>query len=123
MPLVMQEWNVYRGRAIAHWLQENGVPVIPNIRWGDERTYELCCSGIQHGGTIAIGSHGCVKLLQERTPFTKGLDYVIKRIQPDTIVVYGKTPDIIFDEYRKSGIVVKQFESDFCIAHRRAVSK
>ena len=119
MPLVMQEWNVYRGRAIAHWLQENGVPVIPNIRWGDERTYELCCSGIQHGGTIAIGSHGCVKLLQERTPFTKGLDYVIKRIQPDTIVVYGKTPDIIFDEYRKSGIVVKQFESDFCIAHRR----
>ena len=50
MPLVMQEWNVYRSRALAHWLQENGVRVIPNIRWGDERTYELCCEGISQGG-------------------------------------------------------------------------
>lgn len=123
MPLVMQEWNVYRSRAIAHWLQENGVRVIPNIRWGDERTHELCCCGIQDGGTIAIGSHGCIKLLQEREVFRNGLDYVVGRICPDTIVVYGKAPDIIFDKYRKSGIVIKQFESDFSIAHRKAVSE
>ena len=25
MPLVMQQWNIYRGRAIGHWLQENGM--------------------------------------------------------------------------------------------------
>ncbi len=31
MPLVMQHWNIYRSRAIGYWLQENGVPVIPNI--------------------------------------------------------------------------------------------
>jgi hypothetical protein len=123
MPLVMQEWNVYRNRAIAHWLQENGIPVIPNIRWGDERTYELCCSGIQKGGTIAIGSHGCIKLLQEREPFKSGLDYVINHICPDTIVVYGKAPDIIFDKYRKKGITIRQFESDFSITHRKAVSR
>ncbi len=24
MPLVMQEWNTYRGRALAFWLQKNG---------------------------------------------------------------------------------------------------
>ncbi len=117
MPLVMQEWNIYRSRAIAHWLQENGIPVIPNIRWRDERTYALCCSGIQQGGTIAIGSHGCIKLLQEREPFKKGLDYIIRHICPDTIIVYGKTPDVIFNKYRKSGITIKQFESDFGIAH------
>lgn len=123
MPLVMQEWNIYRSRAIAHWLQENGIPVIPNIRWGDERTYALCCSGIQQGGTIAIGSHGCIKLLQEREPFKEGLDYIIRHICPDTIIVYGKAPDVIFDKYRKSGITIKQFESDFGIAHRKAVSR
>ena len=123
MPLVMQEWNVYRGRAIAPWLQENGVPVIPNIRWGDERTYKLCCCGIHHGGTIAVGPHGCIKLLQEREPFKNGLDYVVRRIRPDTIVVYGKAPDDIFDKYRKSGIIIKQFESVFCITHRKAVSE
>lgn len=38
MPLVMQMWNTYRGRSIGFWLQANGIPVIPNVRWGDERT-------------------------------------------------------------------------------------
>lgn len=123
MPLVMQEWNVYRNRAIAHWLQEEGVSVIPNIRWGDKRTYKICCNGIQQGGTIAIGSHGCIKLLQEREPFKSGLDYVVSRLHPKTIVVYGKAPDAIFEKYRKSGIVIKQFESDFSIAHRKVVSE
>lgn len=123
MPLVMQEWNIYRSRALAHWLRQNGVRVIPNIRWGDERTYELCCTGISDGGTIAIGSHGCIKLLQEREPFKKGLDYVVGQLHPDTIVVYGKAPDSIFERYRESGISVKQFESGFAIAHRKAVSE
>jgi len=123
MPLVMQEWNTYRSRALAHWLQENGVRVIPNIRWGDERTYELCCTGIPKGGTIAVGSHGCIKLLQEREPFKKGLDYVVKSIRPDTIVVYGKAPDYIFGEHRESGIVIRQFESVFNITHRKAASE
>ena len=50
MPLVMQQWNIYRSRAIGHWLQENGVSVIPDIRFGDERTYEASCAGIQKHG-------------------------------------------------------------------------
>ncbi len=32
MPLVMQQWNIYRSRAIGHWLQEkrcNGYPEYP----------------------------------------------------------------------------------------------
>ena len=123
MPLVMQEWNIYRSRALAHWLQENGVRVIPNIRWGDERTYELCCEGISQGGTIAIGSHGCIKLLQEREPFKNGLDYVVGRLKPDAIVVYGKAPDSVFGEYRKTGILIQQVDSAFTLTHRKAVSE
>ena len=120
---MMQEWNVYRSRAIAHWLQESGIRVIPNIRWGDERTYELCCCGIRHGGAIAVGSHECIKLLREREEFKNGLDYITGRLRPDTIVVYGKTPDVVFDKYRKRGIVIKQFNSDTEIAHRKAVGE
>lgn len=121
MPLVMQEWNIYRSRALAHWLQENGVRVIPNIRWGDERTYSLSCMGISQGGTIAVGSHGCIKLLQEREPFRAGLDYAVEHLCPKTIVVYGKAPDAIFGKYREIGVHIKQFDSDFMKAHRKAV--
>ena len=34
MPLAMQIWNTYRNRAIGYWLQSNGVPIVPNVRWG-----------------------------------------------------------------------------------------
>jgi len=32
LPLAMQIWNTYRNRAIAYWLQNNGVNIVPNIR-------------------------------------------------------------------------------------------
>lgn len=121
MPLVMQQWNIYRSRAIGHWLQENGVSVIPNIRFGDERTYEVSCVGIQKHGTIAVGSHGCIKLSSDRSYFVNGLEYVVDRLEPSILVVYGTAPDNIFASYKEKGIEVLQFDSDF-MQSRKAVS-
>lgn len=122
MPLVMQHWNIYRSRAIGHWLQENGLPVISNVRWSDDRTYELCCTGVPDDSIIAIGSHGCIRLLQERKYFTQGLDYVVNRLKPKTIIVYGTAPDAIFSKYKEAGITILQFDSDYMIAHKKAVN-
>ncbi len=121
MPLVMQQWNIYRGRAIAHWLQENGIPVIPNMRFGDERTFEMSCAGVKKHGVIAVGSHGCIKLLNERKYFKDGLDYVVEKLEPSTVVVYGTAPDCIFAEYKNAGIEILQFDSDF-MQSRKAVN-
>ncbi len=120
MPLVMQQWNVYRSHAIASWLNENGIPVIPNIRWGDERSFDFCCLGIEHNSTIAIGSHGCIKLLSEREWFARGLDYVVKKVRPKIIAVYGTDPDYIFDKYKRNGIRIVHLDTDYNIAHQKA---
>ena len=121
MPLVMQEWNTYRNRAIGHWLPENGITVIPNIRFADERSYTFCCDGIAKGSSIAVGSHGCIKIKAERVYFEKGLDAIIHKLEPKRIIVYGKAPDNIFSDYIKSGIEICQFDSD-CSISRKAVS-
>ena len=122
MPLVMQQWNIYRSHAVAAWLQSEGIPVIANVRWGDKRTYNICCLGIPKSSTIAIGSHSCIKLLQERSFFINGLEYVVKKLKPKTIVVYGATPNAIFDKYKNAGIEILQFDSDCMVAHQKAVS-
>ena len=122
MPLVMQQWNTYRGRAIGHWFQENGIPVIANVRWGDERTYGLSCTGIAKGGCIAVGSHGCIKLIREREYFAAGLAYAVKTLEPKIIIVYGTAPDSVFGEYRRAGISVLQFDSSYAVSHEKAVS-
>ncbi len=120
MPLVMQHWNIYRSRALAHWLQENGVSVIPNIRFGDNRTFESACAGVEKHGTIAVGSHGYTKLIKERKYFKDGLNYIINSLEPTTIVVYGATPDKMFGKYKNMGIEILQFDSDF-MRSRKAV--
>lgn len=118
MPLVMQQWNTYRGKAIGQWLQENGVPVIPNIRFGDERTFEFCCAGVKKESTIAIGSHSCIKTKTERTFFRQGLEYVTECLKPSKMIVYGSAPDEIFLPYKLKGIEILQFDSETALAHK-----
>ena len=113
MPFVMQLWNIYRSRAIGCWLQRNGVTVIPNIRYGDKRTYRICCDGISKCGVIAVGSHGTLKNKEDRRIFAEGLSVVVNRIQPQVIVVYGFVPDDIFAQHKERGIEIVHFESDF----------
>ena len=122
MPLVMQQWNIYRSRALGHWLQENGVQVIVNVRWGDKRTYPVCCSGVPNNAVICVGSHGCIKLTRERNHFSTGLNYVVRTLHPKTIIVYGAVPEDIFEQYTDAGISIIHFESDFNVTHKKAVN-
>ncbi len=122
MPLVMQEWNTYRGRALAHWLQENGIEVIPNVRFNDERTYEFCFDGIERNKTIAVGTHGCIKRIEDRELFKLGLRETVERLSPKNIIVYGAAPDDIFGEYKKLCINITVFEREFSMSRKKVVA-
>lgn len=117
MPYTMQLWNIYRSRAIGFWLQENGVKVIVNIRYGDSRTYASCCDGAPRCCTIAVGTHGTLKHSDDKEYFVEGLKLAVAKLRPTAMVVYGAAPESIFDVYRKMGIDVVQFDSDFACAH------
>jgi len=108
MPLAMQIWNTYRNRAIAFWLQNNGVNVIPNVRWGDERTYSFCFEGIPENSVVAISTNGCIQDKTDRLYFKQGLRAMVDRLAPSTIVNYSYAPDDIFLPYKEAGINVIQ---------------
>jgi len=121
MPFAMQLWNIYRSRAIGNWLQSKGIQIIPNIRFGDERTYQLCCDGIEKHSVISIGSHGTIKNRQDRYIFFKGLDVVINFLEPSTVIIYGAAPIIYFQKYQDIGIKIIQFNSDYAISHGEVI--
>jgi hypothetical protein len=120
MPLVMQAWNTYRNRAMGYWLSQNGIRVIPNVRWGDERTYEFCFDGLPKHSAVAVGTHGCVKNRKDRGYFTSGFLTMLERIHPTRIIVYGKNNDRIFPPLftHAYGVKIVSFESDFSLSHR-----
>ena len=118
MPLVQQEWNTYRGKALGHWWQKNGILVIPNVRTADERSYMFCCNGVARSSIIAVGSHGCLKYREERLYFQRGLEFCIEQLCPKTVVVYGAAPrDVFFCCYSR-GIEVIQFDSEFASSRK-----
>ncbi len=103
MPFAMQVWNIFRARTIGSWLQQNGIKVIPNIRFGDDRTFDICCDGIPRHGTIAIGTLGCIKVKNYRDVFNAGVCHITDRLKPETIIFYGTAPQCI-DELKRNGI-------------------
>lgn len=121
MPLVMQAWNTYRNRALACWLQNNGVEVIPNIRFGDKRTYDFCFDGIEKNKTVAVGTYGCIKRKEDKEFFCLGLAELVKRLSPKTIIVYGAAPDSIFYKYKSLGIEIIQFDSVFSNSRKSVI--
>ena len=122
MPLVMQLWNTYRSRAIAVWLQDNGVEVIPNIRFGDERTFSFCFDGVEENKTVAVGTHGCIKRKEDKIFFKIGLARMVQRLSPKTIIVYGSAPDSIFKPYKDMGINIIAFESEFSKSRKQVTA-
>lgn len=117
MPLAMQIWNIYRSRAIGHWLQLNGVTVIPNMRFGDRRTYRICCDGISKHCVIAFGSHGNMKRIVNRAIFMQGFDEVVRRLEPTAVVIYGSFPKQWFQKYIDDGLEV------ICFSNKRGASQ
>lgn len=38
----LQQANTYMNRAVGFFFQKNGIPVIPNVRWSDESSFDYC---------------------------------------------------------------------------------
>ena len=106
MPLVMQMWNTYRNRALAYWLQKNGIHTIPNVRWGDERTYAFAFEGLMQGGTYSVCTNGCIQNKLDRYFFKKGLEKMVEVLKPDTIVNYSYMSKDIFSSCKEQGIEI-----------------
>ena len=119
MPLTMQIWNIYRSRAIGCWLQREGINIIVNIRYGDERTYSVCCDGVSENCVISIGTHGIMRRSVDRQYLFQGLDTVIAILHPSDIIIYGTAPDKYFHKYVCSGIRIHAFESEYAITHKK----
>ncbi len=122
MPLCMQLWNTYRGRALAAWLQSNGIEIIPNVRWNDDRTFTFAFNSIEKDKTIAVGTHGCIKRKEDKDYFKVGLAKAVKRLKPKCIIVYGAAPDDIFAEYKDKGINIVIFESEFSKSRKQVIA-
>jgi hypothetical protein len=89
MPFALQIFHTYWNRALTFWLQNQNFTVVPNVRFGDERSYSFCFEGIPPKSVISIGTHGCMKKKEDIHYETKGVSETIKQLKPEAIILYG----------------------------------
>ena len=106
MPLCLQIANTYMNRAIGSYLQSEGIYVIPNVRWSDERSYttielpeKFAFIGLPKNSILSIGTYGCIQGKDNKHYFREGLRAMIEELTPKVVLVYGSMPDCIFKEF------------------------
>lgn len=102
-PLCVQLTSIYLNRAIGYYLKQQGIYVIPNIRWGDERTYtttvfrdKVAFLGVDKNSIVSIGTFGQIKTAESKRYFREGLISMLDELEPKVVLVYGSMPEIIF---------------------------
>lgn len=91
-PFAARLWNHYRKHYIGAYLQWKGVKVYPTICWGNKASYDWCFDGEPVGGTVCVSSVGTQKDKSNKLGFLRGYEAMCERLQPETIIFYGKIP-------------------------------
>lgn len=103
MPLVLQMTNTYMSRAVGCYLQEQGMNVYPNVRWGDERSYTpvftdtpFAFLGIEKHSIVSVSTYGCIRGKENKKYFHDGFHAMLKYLEPEIVLIHGAMPSDVF---------------------------
>lgn len=111
MPVALQLYNCFRNRWTGAYLQQNGITVIPTVRWGSLESFNFCFDSIEKGCIVAVSTLG---VKNEKSHFMLGYNEMRRRIKPEKIICYGKPfadmkGDIIEVDYAETNNLDKGF--------------
>ena len=105
MPLILQMANTYMSRAVGCYLQEQGMNVIPNVRWGDERSYQprwteipFAFLGVKKHSIVSVSTYGCIRGKENKRYFHDGFHAMLKYLEPEIVLIHGVMPADVFSD-------------------------
>ena len=114
----LQESTVWFRQAVGHFAQTHGIPVIPNVRWGDESTFDFCFLGIPKHSIVSVSTHGFIDTHELKAFFRNGLNRMIAELEPTDVLVHGYMPEEVFGGYENC-TQFHRYPSEIETAHSR----
>lgn len=108
-PKAIQIYNHYRKHWVGAYLQERGIQVIPTISWSTPDSFEWCFDGEPVGGAVTVSSVGCMNSEEKKRLFLEGYAEMIRRLNPETVIFYGKIPE----KCQGNIVKIKTFQDKF----------
>jgi len=122
MPLILQADSVYRSRALGFWWSQNGITVLPNVSWGDPRTFEFCFDGLPKHSVLAVSTLGSARDRIDRRFFADGLVVMLERLEPKVLVVHGAYNAQLFPPLFMTDVEVMVIKDHTSRMHRKRAS-
>lgn len=111
MPMIVQQFNVFKCLLMAQVIQDAGAPCIVDIANLSAEELRACYDGVEKGGIYAMSAKGGTVdggMYDERF---KALDYCLEAMNPEGIIVFGLGLDD-YDWTKWRGKFVKRFRCD-----------
>jgi hypothetical protein len=97
MPRWVRVRNTVMARSAGAIWNEQGFPVVANLRWRSPADYGFVASGIHQGSVVAVSNYGNRREPQERAIFEHGVIAMVEMIQPEAIILYGSIDNRLRD--------------------------
>lgn len=101
MPIVKQKNQMNDNLSLSYYYGNNGVPLIPNIRCGDDELLDEFLTAVPKRSLIAIGTHGFCKEIREKCEWYCFIEKIIDELDPSAIIVYGTLNGKLFEPLKK----------------------
>ena len=83
--------------------------VIPTISWSTPDNFEWCFDGEPVNSVVAVSSVGAANSREKKALFLAGYNAMMERLQPETVLFYGKAPE----ECKGKIVLIKAFHEKF----------
>jgi hypothetical protein len=98
-PLWERKYNIGRNRAIAYYLQNKGISIIPVASWAYIEDFEWCLDGLPKHSSIAISTNGSVRNFISHSIFIEGVKILQERLNPSHLIICGGPVPELDEQY------------------------
>lgn len=85
--------NCYRNHSLAYFFQSQGMKVIPTVSWSVRESFEFCFDGYSKHGVVIVSTIGVCRDERSLMYFKLGFMEMLRRIDPDMVIIYGDVND------------------------------
>ena len=94
MPLITQKELINRNLSLTFFYAMRNIPIIPNIRYGNDKTTKSFYEALPKNSPVAIGTYGFIKSTKEKNVFKEFIHELIENLNPTYIIAYDFTNTI-----------------------------
>ena len=93
LPLSVRLYQTYKDRALAYYLSQRGVKIIPTVGWNEPESWGWCFDGLPKNSIVAVSTNG-IQGRESEEHYRLGFSEMLRRLEPLQVVCIGHEVEV-----------------------------